>query len=134
MARVSGAARTAAQRAASTRLAAYGAYTAAVAATASRFGIAPELIEDRSALFMNAPPPNTRLARRRSEIERVILARRVSLYLGSIVFNRSVRSLAKAANLSAMGVCKALRAVEDMRDDPQLDAVLDDLERELRPS
>lgn len=60
-------------------------------------------------------------------------ARQEALYLATTVFGRSVRGVARAAGLSAPAVLKAVRAVEDRRDEGTIDRRLDELELELMP-
>lgn len=58
-------------------------------------------------------------------------ARQEAIYLTHVVFKRPLRSVARVAGISAPGALKALRAVEDRREDPGFDRALDELELEL---
>ncbi len=115
-----GAARVASRRARGGDLAAHGAYRAAVLMSAQTFRVPIDKITV-------VPPPHERFTAP-PEITR---ARRAALYLAVVAWDRSMRSVARAAGLTAEGVRKALAAVEDLRDDGEFDAVITQLEREL---
>ncbi len=58
-------------------------------------------------------------------------AKQEALYLATTVFGRSMRSVARAAGMSPPAVLKAVRAVEDRREEGAVDRSLDELELEL---
>lgn len=118
--RVRGVALRASQRAAAGRPAALAAYRASLRAAAARFGVAPATIEVRRGRLYRNPPA------------KVVLARRAALYLSVVVFDRPLREIARASRTSPECVRKALIAIEDRREDPAFEAVLGDLEKELR--
>lgn len=57
--------------------------------------------------------------------------RQEAIYLAVTAFGRPLRSVARVAGISAPGALKAVRAVEDRREDPRFDRALDELELEL---
>ena len=57
-----------------------------------------------------------------------------ALYLAVVTYGVSARAVAHAAGLSHELVARACRAIEDKRDDPEMDRLLDELQLELMPS
>jgi hypothetical protein len=110
------------------RLAARAAFVAAAAQVAGRHGVplarvvAPPSPADQAAVALAsrglADPTAARVA----------AARREALYLAVTVCGRPGRSVARAAGLHHRAVQKALAAVEDKRDDPQVDRALGETE------
>lgn len=58
-------------------------------------------------------------------------ARRTALYLVAVAADHGCRSVARVTGLSHVAVIKALRAVEDMRDDADFDRHLSTLEEAM---
>ena len=73
--------------------------------------------------------PIDRVVRPSGRVER--RARHHALYLASVVADHGCCALARVAGLSPWGVGKALRAVEDSRDDPEIDRKLATLEEAM---
>ena len=119
MAATRGIARTTSMMSAASGLAAYAAYSASVALVSARLGVPAEHINTREGRYYYTAPPD------------VVRARRSALYLSVVAFDRSLRSIARAASLTPEGVRKALVAIEDLRDDPRFDRILSDMEQEL---
>ena len=91
-------------------------YARAVQLSAEAFGVSPA----------------DRRWRRKSRVALPLeRARRIAIYLSVVACNYGLRDIAEAAGLSHEGVRKALRAVEDWRDDPIIDQQLEQLEEEL---
>lgn len=59
------------------------------------------------------------------------LARKIACYLASTVANCAPALVAKAARLDRKTVHSHVQDVEDMRDDPDLDRLLDDLKEQM---
>lgn len=112
-------ARASSRRRRGAELAALAAYQSSVAAVARAMGVAPAAMEARRGRLYRTPPPE------------VATARRSAVYLAVVVFNRSMRSIARAARLTPEGVRKAVAAIEDRRDDPGFEQVISQLEAEL---
>lgn len=106
------------------------AFEASVHVVASRRGIDPQ---DVRAGRRSEQQARTEDGRFLPPGDDAVRARQEALYLAHAVFNRPVRSVARAAGLSAPAVLKAVRAVEDRRDDHTIDRRLDELELELMP-
>lgn len=61
----------------------------------------------------------------------VITARRAAIYVAVVVHDLSLRAVGRVVGMSAEGVRCALRAIEDMRDDPSFDGLVANMEQEL---
>lgn len=108
------------------------AFNTSVAVVAERFHVDPRHITATEGKFRRLPPPRSRdWHESRHEISRVVHARRAAVYLAVVGFNSGIRSIGRAASLTAEGVRKALAAVEDLRDDPAFDRQLTQMEREI---
>ncbi len=114
-----GAASRARDRKKNGELASLAAYQAAVAVTASEFGVDKSEIEKRSGDVWYKPS------------NKLSVARRTAIYLAVVVFDRPMRSVARVAGYTGSGALKAIRAIEDRRDDEQFDQTLEKLTLEL---
>jgi chromosomal replication initiation ATPase DnaA len=63
---------------------------------------------------------------------RAALARQIAMYLSHIVFRMSVTQIGEAFGRNRSTACYAVHHIEDMRDDPDVDRILRQLERLLR--
>jgi chromosomal replication initiation ATPase DnaA len=63
---------------------------------------------------------------------RAALARQVAMYLSHVVFGMSVIQVASAFERDRSTACHAMRHVEELREDPELDRTVDYLETLLR--
>lgn len=115
--RASGAAKVSGMRARASQLAAYAAFDAAAAVVGAHTQVDPRDLRRRGGRLLRARP--------------VAEARRVGLYLAVVAFNRPGREIARVVGVSHEAVRKALRLVEDKRDDEAFDAWLATLEQEL---
>jgi hypothetical protein len=61
------------------------------------------------------------------------LARHITMYLAHIVFGVRLCDVAAAAEVRAPSALKAIRKIEDMRDDPDFDLMLEGIEARIRP-
>lgn len=91
-------------------------YAAAVRLTATAFGV---------------PAQDPRWHDGRRVEMHFVRARRIALYLSVITGDHSLRRIASVTHLSHEGVRKALRVVEEWRDEETFDQKLMDLEGEL---
>lgn len=57
--------------------------------------------------------------------------RRLALYLANVAFGIPVRELGRVAGVDHRAVGRALNLIEDLRDDPAVDARIEQLEQEL---
>jgi DNA invertase Pin-like site-specific DNA recombinase len=93
---------------------------------ASGIDPAPRRAQRRAAEAQGLRPSEIR--RRRREAAERAKSHRVALYLASITFDVPARALARAEGVSERQVRRALRAIEDARDIPAVDRVLDALQ------
>lgn len=77
-----------------------------------------------------APDPNA-VRYDHGDARRISQARREALYMTVVHFGRSRRSVKRATGLSHQAVMKSLAAVEERREDPRFDRMLDEIELEL---
>jgi hypothetical protein len=91
-------------------MAATASYEVAVEAVALRWGV-----------------PAAELRRRCQRRSDFVNLKRQALYL-AVIGGHSRRSIARVSGLSPEAVARACRDIEDARDDPDLDRVLDELE------
>lgn len=63
---------------------------------------------------------------------KIVLARQFAMYLSHVVFSLSQDSVAHHFGRNRATVGNACQIVEDLRDDGEVDALLDDLENALR--
>lgn len=112
--RCSGIARIEHLRCRSGRLAAVAAYEASIAAVSRAFGVEPEKIRS-----MPDKSPD------------VVRARQATIYLAIVAFDRPLRAISRVAGISAPGALKSVRRVEDRRDVPAFDSLLDALTLEI---
>ena len=104
---------------------------ASVHVVAARRGLTPDAVRQAvGAGEVVRDATSGRLSRKPGDDMR---AKQEALYLTVTHFGRPVRSVARAAGLSAPAVLKAVRAVEDRRDEGGMDRILDELELELMP-
>lgn len=98
------------------------AYRHAVIKAAGRFGVEADAV---------LSAPGTRTGRRSPGRAAAQQARRVALYLTVVVHDHTMKGVGRVAGLSNIGVRKALRHIEDWRDDPEADRTLEELTMEL---
>ena len=91
-----------------------GAYEAAVTAVALRYGV-----------------PAAELRRRCQRRPDYVNLKRQALYL-AVIGGHSRREVARVSNLSPEAVARACRDVEEARDNPDIDRLLDELELIMR--
>jgi chromosomal replication initiation ATPase DnaA len=72
------------------------------------------------------------LCARERSTARAALARQIAMYLSHVVLNMSFSQIGTAFGRDRSTACHALRHVENMRDDPELDRTLLQLEILLR--
>lgn len=90
-------------------------YELSVEAVALRYGVAA-----------------TELRRRCQRRPELVSLKRQALYL-AVMGGHSRRSVATVSRQSPEAVARACRDVEELRDDPELDRLLDELELRMRP-
>lgn len=94
-------------------------YHATLGLVAERLQVSRRKLEARRGRLYFKPPSE------------VVVARHLALYLAVVVFNRSVRSVARVARITPQGVLKAVRATEDRREDEEFEALIAQMEMEL---
>lgn len=77
-----------------------------------------------------APDPNA-VRHDRGDARRISLARSEALYMTVVRLGRSQRSASRALGLSQPAVHKSVTCIEERREDPQFDRMLDEFELEL---
>lgn len=92
----------------------------------ARAGLARAIV----AYAWDVPEPELAAATRRNA--QTAFGRQIAMYLAHVAFELSLSRVALAFGRDRTTVSHACHKIEDCRDDPHLDARLDDLERMLR--
>ena len=92
----------------------------------------PHLVEMTRAAVAHVFGVTLRDMRTRSRYPRAALARQVAMYLGHVVLGMTVTQVASAFDRERSTVFHAVRHVEDLRDDAELDRTLLYLESLVR--
>jgi chromosomal replication initiation ATPase DnaA len=89
-------------------------------------GLVMQMVAVRLNTPIRIPAPGTRLS------STALRARRVSIYLTHIALGWSLERVGHAFGLNRQTAAIACRRIEDARDEPNLDALLDQLEEAIR--
>lgn len=113
------------------RLASRAAFLAAAALVAHRHNIPLESVTRPPAPAEQAAVALAARGLADPSAARIAAARHEAIYLTVTTLNRGGRSVARAAGVDPKTVRKALKQVEDKRDDPKFDRALDDAHLQL---
>lgn len=89
-------------------------------------GLVMQMVAVRLNTPIRIPAPGTRLS------STALRARRMSIYLAHIALGWSLERVGHAFGVNRQTASTACRRIEDARDEPNLDALLDQLEEAIR--